>query len=158
MLTRFAVATAALAAALALPGLAAARTQTAPPHAAASSAPAASSVPAAVPAARATFPPENPAVTARAREWLHRLQTGQIDRTQLTPKLSAFLSDTVVQNAVTHLKPLGEPASFRYLGSRSNGTYTLYAYRATFKTAVYTEIFTLDNAGKIAGLGLHRTH
>lgn len=97
-------------------------------------------------------PGEEPAITARAREWLRRVQTGDIDRTQLGPQFAAALTPQLVERVKGNLLPLGEPASFVFRGKRSVGTATAYDYRVVFATETLVEHIVIDEAGKITGL------
>jgi hypothetical protein len=118
--------------------------------------PASSSVPAAVqPAAPAApFVAEDPAVTKRAKEWLHRMQTGDIDRSQLEAQMSAALKDDLVKKTATALAPLGEPQSFVYVNTLTNGDITTAVYRLAFPNGKVLWIFSFDKSGLIAGFYL----
>ncbi len=98
-------------------------------------------------------PDASPAVTARAKEWLHRLQTGDIDRSQLDEKMNALLTADTVKLIIGQFGPLGDPQSFTPLGQQPvAGDMTAYVYRVVFKTATLNEVFVLDKDGKIAGI------
>ena len=97
-------------------------------------------------------PGENPTITALAREWTHRLQTGDIDRSQLTPQMSAFLKPADVPLFESQLGELGPPSAFIYRGKKTAGNVTAYSYRVKFKGTALTFVIAIDNAGKIAGL------
>jgi hypothetical protein len=94
-------------------------------------------------------------ITARAKEWLHRLQTGNIDRSQLEEKMNAALTPDVVKQISGKFAPLGDPQSFTPLGQQSvTGDMTAYVYRVVFKSTTLNEVFILDKDGKIAGIQL----
>lgn len=114
----------------------------------------ASATPAASPAAGApAVPAEDPAVTARAKEWLHRLQTGNIDRLQLTDLVNSGLTPTTIKQLADKFGPLGDPVRFVYEGTQVvAGDNVAYIYGVTFKTGAITYIFVLDKNGKISGL------
>ncbi len=95
---------------------------------------------------------EDPKITALAREWTHRLQTGDIDRSKLTAKLSAAIPPPAVPIFKAQLGALGEPASFIYRGRQAADRTTSYTYRVQFKGAVLTFIIGVDKDGKISGL------
>jgi D-alanyl-D-alanine carboxypeptidase len=59
------------------------------------------------------------AVIARAKEWLRRLADGRIDRTQLTPEFSAYLTDALV--AHEHFAALGRLQTIVPLSSSADG-------------------------------------
>ena len=112
--------------------------------------PAASSAPQVVPNA-------DTARDARAKLWLRRVQSGEIDRTQLTPGLSALLDDATVKADAADFGPLGEPLDFTYAAKRDQpGGTTIYVYRVRFKSAAMTWWFGLDQRGKISALLLNR--
>jgi len=88
------------------------------------------------------------AIVARAREWLERLADKQIDRTQLTPAFSTYLSDDFV--ARQNLAALGKLQAIVPLSSttRSNGD-TLYVFLVRFAHAQYRYKFAVTTNGKI---------
>jgi hypothetical protein len=102
-------------------------------------------------AAPAQSPYADPAT--RAREWLHRMQTGDIDRSQLTDEMNTDLTPGVIKQISDQFGPLGDPQSFTLLGEESvAGDETAYVYRVVFKTKTVNEVFVLDKAGKVAGI------
>lgn len=110
---------------------------------------AASPAPAVSPAAIASATP-----AVRAKEWLHRLQTGTIDRTQLTDKMSTLLTDATAATLAGQIGPLGEPLSMTPYQTKVVAGDTAYVYKVEFAndTTLYF-IFVLDTAsGKISGL------
>jgi CubicO group peptidase (beta-lactamase class C family) len=64
-----------------------------------------------VAAAPTPAPGEDPALTARVREWLGRFERGDIDRAQLAPQMDAFLTPDEVAAVKASFASLGEPAS-----------------------------------------------
>jgi hypothetical protein len=103
--------------------------------------------------AQSASPSAAPDVAARAKEWLHRIQTGDIDRSQLTDQMNAALTPDVIKNLSSQLGPLGEPQSFTFVGQQSvPGDITAYVYSVTFKSTTLTEVFALDKDGKVAGI------
>jgi len=92
--------------------------------------------------------------TARATEWLHRLQTGTIDRTQLTPAVDRGLTAAVVTRLANQLGPLGDPVAMKLTETKPPvAGNTPYIFKVDFKndSTVYF-IFVLDPNGKISGL------
>ena len=90
---------------------------------------------------------------ARAKDWLHRFQTGDIDRSQLNEKMNAVLTPDVIKQISEKYAPLGDPESFTPLGQQSVPVdMTAYVYRVVFKTATLNEVFVLDRDGKVAGI------
>lgn len=94
----------------------------------------------------------DPKIEAKAREWLHRLQTGDIDSSQLTDAVKAQMTPALVKQATGQLGPLGDPASFAFVGQQAGQGYTVYEFAVTFKTANLNEFLAIDTAGKIAGI------
>lgn len=114
-------------------------------------------VPAVIAQATATsVPSANPdaAVTARAKDWLHQIQTGKVDRTQLTDKMSAALTDSLLSNVSAQLAPLGDPTSFTLSSKTFKAPYTVYVFTVQWPSVTLSETLSLDQAGKIAGLYL----
>jgi hypothetical protein len=93
------------------------------------------------------------AVIMRARDWLQRLADKRIDRTQLTPAFSHYLSDQVVSRA--NVAAYGKLVSIVPLSSspQPNGD-TLYVFLVRFAKGQYHYRFTLTDDGKIDGLYL----
>jgi hypothetical protein len=90
---------------------------------------------------------------SRAREWLHRMQTGDIDRSQLTATMNADLTPDVIKQISEKFGGLGDPLSFTPLGQQSVADdETAYVYRVVFKTTTLNEVFVLDKDGKVAGI------
>jgi D-alanyl-D-alanine carboxypeptidase len=88
------------------------------------------------------------AVVARAREWLGRLATRQIDRTQLTPYFSDYLTDAVVAKA--NVAALGTLQAIVPISSttESNGD-TLYEFLVRYPRVQYHYKFAVTSDGKI---------
>ncbi len=91
-------------------------------------------------------------IVERAREWLGRLQRLDIDRTQLTPAFSKYLSDQVVQYA--DFKALGTLLSMVPLESFTRSGDTVYVFDVRFTHGEYHYEFALAPDGKIDGLFL----
>jgi D-alanyl-D-alanine carboxypeptidase len=108
--------------------------------------------PAIAKAAREPVPGENPKITALARQWLRRAQTGEIDRSQLTASFSASLNAAAVAETKAQMAPLGAPTSFIYRGKSSLAGVTVYRYRVSFKSGTLKLTIGIDRAGKIAGI------
>jgi len=92
--------------------------------------------------------------TARATEWLHRLQTGTIDRTQLTPAMNKGLTAAVVEQLENQLGPLGDPVAMKLSETKPPfAGNTSYIFKVDFKNdATVYFIFVLDATGKVSGL------
>jgi CubicO group peptidase (beta-lactamase class C family) len=113
-----------------------------------------------VAAAIATAAPgENPAITARAKEWLHRFETNDIDRAQLTDEMSKALTPALTSDVQQQFAPLGTPKSFVFRGKTMAGTSTIYSYYVTFADigAAFVVVMGIEDAtGKISGYRLTR--
>ncbi|HEY1869161.1 MAG TPA: serine hydrolase domain-containing protein [Candidatus Cybelea sp.] len=95
---------------------------------------------------------DNP-VIARAKEWLARLASGRLDRSELTPAFSAYLTDDLV--AHEDIASLGRLETIVPLSStvEPNGD-TLYAFLVRYPRAQYRYNFEVAPNGKIDGLTL----
>jgi D-alanyl-D-alanine carboxypeptidase len=93
------------------------------------------------------------AVIARVREWLQRLAEKNIDRTELTPSFSRYLSDQVVSRA--DVAALGKLQTIVPVSSsqQTNGD-TQYVFLVRFAKAQYHCRFAVTPDGKIDGLYL----
>jgi hypothetical protein len=97
----------------------------------------------------------DPAITGRAKDWFHRMQTGSIDRAQLTADMNAALTDAVAKQTAAQLSVLGDPSEFAFVDRTVPvPKNTSYTYRLKFAVGALTYIFSLDDAGKISGLRL----
>jgi serine-type D-Ala-D-Ala carboxypeptidase/endopeptidase len=94
---------------------------------------------------------EDAAVTARAKDWLHQLQTGAADRSRLTPDFAARLTPQFVRQVREELAPLGEPTSWTYIGSQTQAGVTLYRYRIVLAGTPHEWTIGLTADGKLAG-------
>ncbi len=94
-------------------------------------------------------------VIVRAREWIGRLANGHIDRTQLTPAFSAYLSDSVVRNA--GIAALGGVISMVPISSTpsAHGD-TTYEFLVLFKNGTRHYRLTVTPDGKIDFLSFTR--
>ncbi len=93
------------------------------------------------------------AVVERARDWLDRLATHRIDRTQLTSVFSAYLTDALV--ARENFASLGKPQTMVPISSTvaSNGD-TMYEFLVRYPRQQFHYRFSVTKDGKIDGLGL----
>jgi hypothetical protein len=123
------------------------------PAASAAPAAAASAVPPATPVAAT---PADAGVATRAKDWLHAIQTGKIDRSQLDAQANVALTDTMLSQASAQLAPLGDPTAFTLTQKLVQGTSTIYLYKVVFPSITLNEIFVLDPDGKIADILLKR--
>lgn len=87
-------------------------------------------------------------IVARAKEWLRRLATKNIDRTQLTPAFSTYLTDRLV--ARSNFAAFGPLKSLVPVSSVDNGHgETVYEFVVTFAHGTYHYKFGVDPTGKI---------
>jgi hypothetical protein len=93
---------------------------------------------------------EDGAVTARVKSWLHQIQTGVIDRTQLSQSLAAYMSQPAVEFARDEFAPLGPMTGLVYRGARIRGTTTDYSYNVSFGSAQEYVVLGIDARKKIA--------
>ncbi len=123
-----------------------------PPLTAVAAAP--SPIPSTPATASVPTPPSDAAVTGWARDWLRRLQTGNIDRSQLSDAMNAALTPDLAKQLVNQLGPLGDPTSFNLSSKQSIGGLIQYIFRIHFDNGIWNEIFVLDGDNKVAGLRL----
>ena len=97
-------------------------------------------------------------VEALALEWFAKMQTGQIDRTQLAADYSAQLSDDAVQAMSRYLKEHdygAPPTGAQVLKTRTIGEQTFYAVKLVFPRGDAASLLLGFNAqGKITGISL----
>lgn len=93
------------------------------------------------------------AVVTRAKEWLERLASGKIDREDLTPSFSAYLTDDLV--ARENFGALGRLQAIVPLSSttESDGD-TLYEFLVSYPRARYHYEFEVAPNGKVDGISL----
>ena len=93
------------------------------------------------------------AIVSRASEWLKRLASDRIDRTQLTASFSAYLTDALV--ARSNFAQYGKVLAFVPVSStnREDGD-TMYEFLVRYPKATYHFRFTVAKDGKIDGLQL----
>lgn len=89
-------------------------------------------------------------IMQRASEWLGRLAHDDIDRTQLTPQFSQYLSDQLVIRA--DFKALGPVVSMVPIESFQRSGDTVYVFDVKFRSGAYRYQFALAPDGKIDGL------
>jgi opacity protein-like surface antigen len=97
-------------------------------------------------------------ITAKAKEWFHRLQTGEIDRSQLDAQVNSQLTADVIRDETKALTSLGDPTSFDYVRTYPLGRALEYDFMLQFKAGRVVELISFDADGKIAGLGFEPVH
>lgn len=94
-----------------------------------------------------------PAIVQRAREWLQRLSDHRIDRTQLTPAFSSYLTDDLIQKSnLASLGKIQTMVPIASVGTKDGGTEYEFLVRFAHEQDHYR--FAVTKAGKIDGLWL----
>jgi hypothetical protein len=107
------------------------------------------------PAVAATAAPVDQAMLATAKDWFHRLQTGDIDHSQLNDSANMSMDADSVKELTAQVAPLGAPSSFVQKAIGSLGGSTEYTYALAFKSGTkITFILLVDGDGKIAGISV----
>jgi hypothetical protein len=96
----------------------------------------------------------DPKVLTRARSWYDMLESGSIDRSQLTKDMDAAMTPDKVSQIAANLKLLGTPTSFTQIDSAAVSAYTVYHYRVGLASGALVMTLALDASGKIAGINL----
>ena len=89
-------------------------------------------------------------ILTRANEWLGRLARVDIDRTQLTPAFSEYLTDQLVEQ--TNLKSLGPVMSMVPIESYTRSGDTVYVFDVRFRRGALRYQFQVSPDGKVDGL------
>lgn len=116
---------------------------------------AAAPTPTAAPTARAT-PNVSAATIARAKDWLHRLQTADIDRAQLTPKMQVALAPAAAKAFAEKIGPFGTIETFLPSEEHHVEGNTAYVFDVEFQngTKAYFVFEANDASRKVSGLNL----
>ena len=101
-------------------------------------------------------PGEDAKVTTRMREWLHRFETDDIDRSQLTDAMSKALTPELLVQVETQFAGLGVPESLTFRGASASGPFTAYTYVASFSGSAFEIVMSVDATGKIGGYVVRR--
>jgi hypothetical protein len=104
------------------------------------------------PATAPTSLPPNPGVIGEAKDWFHRFQAGQIDRSRLSGEVNAQLTDAMIRQEATILKAFGEPSSFTLLRTYPIKDVPAYDFLLQFNGARIIEVIALTNDDKLAGI------
>lgn len=92
---------------------------------------------------------EDAAVTARVRDWLRRLATGEIDRSQLSSSFSSFFGPSMAAQTKKDFAKLGAPMAVVFRGQTERSGSTMYSYEAKFARAKVTIVLGIDAQDKI---------
>jgi len=106
------------------------------------------------PAATASVSAADQKVLDRAKSWYGMLQTGKIDRTQLTKDMNDAMTPAKVEAISQQLKALGSPTTFTQKDTSVVGAYSVYHYNVTVSGGTLVMTFALDKSGQIAGINL----
>jgi D-alanyl-D-alanine carboxypeptidase len=101
-------------------------------------------------------PNENPKVRVLAQQWLARLQTGNIDRSQLTAEAAKELTPASARALAAKAHAIGKPLAFVYRGAGYYSPKLFYTYKLTFSGAIVLYYVILSENGKIITLDLQR--
>jgi hypothetical protein len=95
---------------------------------------------------------EDFAVSAALFDWLHRLATGNIDRTRLTASYSSFFTPSMAAKTHKDFARLGAAGTIRmsFLGRSENGTDPMNRYDAIFQKGRMSILIALDAQRKIS--------
>jgi hypothetical protein len=108
---------------------------------------------AAPPAARTESDVENLAL-----EWFKRMETGEIDRTQLTSDYNAQLTDSAIQQMSRYLTKYDygtSPTGAKVLLTRADGDQTFYVVKLIFPRGDAASLmFGFNHEGRITGVSL----
>jgi D-alanyl-D-alanine carboxypeptidase len=101
-------------------------------------------------AASSPAPGEDPAITARAEEWWHRLRSGTVDLSQVDTQFARSLTPELLASVEASLAG-SEPAEWTYLGSQSVSGAVYYRYRIRVDGVEHVWSVGLTADKKIAG-------
>jgi D-alanyl-D-alanine carboxypeptidase len=96
-------------------------------------------------------PGEDPAVTARAKDWWHRLQTGSVDMSLVDARFAQLLTPDLLASIEASLAERGAPTDWIYLGSQNVTGAVIYKYRIRLDGAEHVWSIGLTPDGKISG-------
>jgi hypothetical protein len=95
------------------------------------------------------------AVVGRAKEWLGRVERGDVDRTQLTDALSATLSASAVTSVGDQLKAFGPLRSIELVSKDQDSSGKSYGFRLVLGTRAVRCVMGVDASGKISALAFN---
>ena len=131
---------------------------TAVPSLADQASPAPTTAPSGAPStAPAATPTPDPAIVARAKSLFKMLQTGKLDRAQLSDQANSGITDATMTQAAAQLGPLGDPVTFEQEKTGQREGSNLYLYLLTFGNgAKLAFVVGINAAGKITALGVQK--
>lgn len=96
-------------------------------------------------------PVEDSRITAIAKDWFHRLQTGTVDLSKVAPAFAQRLTPDFLAQIQASLANTGEPTDWVYLGSQTVPGAVFYRYSIRWAGATHTWSVGLTPEGTIAG-------
>ncbi len=108
----------------------------------------------------------DPKIEAMAKAWITHLETGTVDRSQLTARANAIATPTFLKESAKQFGSLGPLTAFSFSGSQAivgpqtHEHVTTYTFLATFRQGQFDWQMTLDAKGEIASLMIkpHEQH
>ena len=97
----------------------------------------------------------DPAIAAFAQKMLRGFQSGQIDRSVMTPGFAAFTTPAVIARAKAAWAPLGDAHSFALTSTGESQGIVRYIYRVEFSGGVVKSLYLFMRDGKAAGFTMY---
>lgn len=105
-------------------------------------------------AANPTAKPD-PTMLGRARHFFEELQSGSVNRSELSSGANANLNNATIENGQRMIGNLGTPVSFVQQQTGSQGGVSWAVYLVTFKNGQTLDfLYGVDANGKVTTLGL----
>jgi hypothetical protein len=95
-------------------------------------------------------------VTARLRDWLAQIASGDIDRSQLTDSFSSFYTPDTAAADKEEFGPLGAPKTVEFRGQSVVNVTTVDTYDVAFAKALVRVQIAFDAEGRILTFGYGR--
>lgn len=97
-------------------------------------------------------PGEDIALTGRFRGFFDALQQGHVDRSTVSDAMNAALPDASLPGIVSQVSAFGTLRKLVYRGKDEHAAGTAFHYTAVFTKQATPMTFSIDKAGKIAGM------
>ncbi|HET9097238.1 MAG TPA: serine hydrolase domain-containing protein [Candidatus Baltobacteraceae bacterium] len=100
----------------------------------------------------------DPKIEALAKAWIMHLETGTVDRSQLSARSNAIATPAFLKESAKQFGSMGPLTAFSFRGRQSvigphtHQRYTVYTFLATFKRGRFDWQMALDEHGKIGSL------
>lgn len=95
------------------------------------------------------------AITALAQKMLRGFQSGQVDRSVMTPGFAAYVTPAVLARATAVWAPLGEARSFALTSTGESRGAMRYIYRVQFPGGIVKSVYLFVRDGKAAGFTMY---